>query len=147
MLIVYSVIGKFRTIYNYQAVVNSVAIVTTDIITVMLMVISRKSGFNPNINAVVSLSVRICIIAFSGDFWFFGYCLLYLILMFYISVLMINKYYPAFEKPPSAEVVKINLLKMPEAAGSILLIMFSALVYFMGVDSGKNLPIDKAQIG
>lgn len=25
--------------------------------------------------------------------------------------------------------------------------MFSALVYFMGVDSGKNLPIDKAQIG
>lgn len=27
------------------------------------------------------------------------------------------------------------------------MLMFSALVYFMGVDSGKNLPIDKAQIG
>lgn len=113
VLSVYSVIGKYRTIYNFQALVNSIAIVTTDIITFMLMVISKKSGFDPNINAVVSLAVRVCIIAFSGDFWFFGYCLLYLILMFYISVLVINKYYPSYEKPPSSEVIKLNLLKMP----------------------------------
>lgn len=102
MLAVYSVIGKYRTIYSFQALVNSIAVVTTDIITFMLVVISKKSGFDPNFNAVVALSVRICIIAFSGEYWFFGYCLLYLILMLYVSILMINKYYPSYEKPPTS---------------------------------------------
>lgn len=92
----YSLIGKFSTSSNFQALVNSVAIVTTDIICYMLLVISKKIGFDPNFNAAIVVAVRVCIIAFSGDYWFLGYCLLYLLLMLYISILIINKYYPEF---------------------------------------------------
>lgn len=98
---VYSAIGVTRTMYNFQALVNSVAVVTTDVITFMLIFISKEKGFNPNINAIVVVLIRVCIIAFSGEYWFFGYCLLYLILMLYTSVLIVNKYYPTYEKPPS----------------------------------------------
>jgi hypothetical protein len=57
--------------------------------------------------------VRACIVGFTGNYWFLGYCLLYLILMGYISFLIIDKYYPKFEKYPSTKVSKINILKMP----------------------------------
>lgn len=113
ILAIYSVIGKYKTVYNFQGLVNSVAITTTDIIVFMLLLISKKSGFDPNFNAVIVVSVRVCIIAFSGVYWFFGYCLLYLILMTYTLLLIINKYYPTYEKPPVFEVVRINILKMP----------------------------------
>ncbi len=79
----------------------------------MLLIISKKIGLDPNLNSLIIIVMRVCIVAFSGPFWFFGYCLLYLILMIYISILIINKYYPLFEKPPIAEVLKINILKMP----------------------------------
>lgn len=147
ILIIYSVIGKIKTDSNYQALVNSVAVVTTDIITFMLLVISRKIGLDPNLNSLFVIAVRVCIVAFSGPFWFFGYCLLYLILMVYSSVLLINKFYPAFEKPPTGEVKNTNILKMPETVAILWLLIFSALVYFMGVDGGKNLPVSQAQIG
>lgn len=134
ILAIYSVIGLYRTIFKFQSLVNSVAIVTTDIIVFMLLIISKKIGLDPNLNSLIIIAMRVCIVAFSGPFWFFGYCLLYLILMIYISILIINKYYPLFEKPPIAEVVKINIFKMPEIPGLLLLLMFSALVYFIGVD-------------
>lgn len=141
VLAIYSVIGRYRTIFNFQALVNSVAIVTTDIIVFMLLVISKKLGLDPNINSLIVIIMRVCIVAFSGEFWFFGYCLLYLILMIYISILIINKYYPLYEKPPTGEVTRTNILKMPEIPGLIMLLMFSALVYFMGADKNNNLPI------
>lgn len=96
ILLAYSLIGKYCTSLNFQAFVNSGAIITTDIVTFMLMIISKKHGFDPNLNAVIVVSMRVCIIAFSGHFWFIGYCLLYLILMLYISILVINKYYPKY---------------------------------------------------
>lgn len=113
VLTIYSCIGKFKTLSNYQALVNSVAIVSTDIISFMLIFISKKTGFNPNMNTIVVIAVRACVIAFSGNFWFLGYCLLYLILMFYISIMIVSKYYPIYEKPPSIEVTRTNIFKMP----------------------------------
>jgi hypothetical protein len=110
---VYSAIGVYQTAFYFQALVDSVAVVTTDVIILMLIFIAKQHGFNPNWNALVVIAVRVCIIAFSGTFWFGGYCLLYLILMLYISALIINKYYPSYEKPPSTEVSKTNILKMP----------------------------------
>lgn len=96
ILAIYSVVGKYKTSSNFQALVNSVAVVTTDIISFMLLVISRKIGFDPNLNSLFVIAVRVCIVAFSGPYWFFGYCLLYLILMIYTSALLINKFYPTF---------------------------------------------------
>ncbi len=96
VLMTYSLVGYYHTNYQFQALVNSVAVVTTDIITFMLIFITKSKGFNPIFNALVCVAVRACIIGFTGDFWFLGYCLLYLILNAYIVALIINKYYPQF---------------------------------------------------
>jgi hypothetical protein len=84
----------------------------------------------------VAVAVRACIVGFTGEYWFLGYCLLYLILMGYMSLLIVDKHYPKFEKYPTTKVVKTNILKMPETAFMFLLVMFGGLIYFMGNDNG-----------
>ena len=147
VLMTYSLVGYYHTDFRFLALVNAVAVVTTDLITFMLIFITKSKGFNPILNALIAVAVRACIVAFAGNYWFLGYCLLYLILMFYISALIINKYYPPFEKLPTIAVSSVNIFKMPEFAGLFLVLMFSGLVYFMGNDNGQNLPISSATIG
>ena len=113
VLIIYSVVSYYNTSTAYQALVNSVAIFTTDIISFILIFISKKTGFNPIINSLVAVLMRVFIIIFSGQFWFGGYCVIYLILMIYIMVLVINKYYPDHERFPTSTVMKTNIFKMP----------------------------------
>lgn len=57
--------------------------------------------------------------------------------MFYITLLMVNKHYPTFEKIPSVTVQKINIFKMPEVPAFILTSMFGGLIYYMGTDTGQ----------
>ena len=147
VLLVYSIVSFRRTTTKYQGTVNSVAVITTDLITFMLIMITRKEGANPIFNAAVAVAVRVCIVVFSGNYWFAGYCLLFLILFIYITGLIINKYYPSFEVIPTAKVTKTNIFKMPEFPLLILLIMFCALVYFMGNDNGELLPIASIKLG
>lgn len=91
--------------------------------------------------------VRICLIAFAGNYWFVGYCLLYILLMFYITLLVVNKHYPTFEKIPNVSVQKINIFKMPEIPALILTGMFAGLIYYLGTDIGQTaIPIRQVQI-
>lgn len=113
VLLIYSIVGHLTTIFAFQATVNSLAIVTTDVVSLILIFITKKTGFNPIVNAMIAILMRVCIVAFSGFFWFAGYCILYLILMTYIQTLVINKYYPQYEKFPTATVMKTNIFKMP----------------------------------
>lgn len=113
VLMAYSLFGIYNTTTEFQALVNSIAIVTTDIITLLLIFITKKTGFNPIINSAVAILMRVCIVAFSGPYWFGGYCVIYLILIIYIMLLIINKYYPNFEKFPSKKVMKTNIFVMP----------------------------------
>lgn len=95
----------------------------------------------------MAVAVRVCIVAFSGEYWFAGYCLLYLILFIYITGLIINKYYPSFEVIPTAKVTKTNIFRMPEFPLLVLLLMFAGLVYFMGNDNEELLPIAAITLG
>ena len=141
ILLVYSILSFQSTNTAYQGTVNSVAVITTDIIILMLILITKKEGTNPIFNAFVSVLVRVCIVVFSGQYWFAGYCLLYLILFIYITGLVINKHYPSYEIIPTAKAVRVNAFRAPESPLVILICMFAGLVYFMGNDNGKNLPI------
>lgn len=147
ILLIYSIIGKVYSGFEYQATVNSCAVITTDLITLMLILVTKKEGVNPIFNAFVAVAVRVCIVAFSGQYWFAGYCLLYLILFVYISGLIINKYYPSYEQFPPNKPIKTNIFKMPELPLIVLVVMFSGLVYYMGVDEGKTLPISTITLG
>ena len=113
VLMTYSLFGIYNTTTGFQALVNSVAIVTTDIITLLLIFVTKKTGFNPIVNSSVAILLRVCIVAFSGPYWFGGYCVVYLILIIYIMFLIINKYYPNYEKYPSKKVMKTNIFIMP----------------------------------
>ena len=112
-LMTYSLVGYFRTDTSYQALVNSIAIITTDVISLLVIFITKQTGFNPIINSSVAILMRVFIVAFSGPYWFGGYCIIYLILMLSVQVLIINKYYPTYEKIPTAKVMKTNIFKMP----------------------------------
>ncbi len=109
----YSLVGYFHTYTAYQALINSLAILTTDIVVFLLIMITRKTGVNPIVNSAVAILMRVCIVAFSGSLWFVGYCILYLILIIYVFTLIINKYYPKHEKYPTNNVMKTNIFKMP----------------------------------
>ena len=109
----YSLVGFYHTSNIYQALVNSCAVVTTDIIIFLIIFITKEKGFNPIFNALVVVAIRACMIVFTGIYWFLGYCLLYLILMGYLSGIIMNKYYPPFEKLPVLKTSKTNLFKLP----------------------------------
>lgn len=66
VLMTYSLVGYYHTSYQFQALVNSVAVVTTDIITFMLIFITKSKGFNPIFNVLVCVALRACIVGFTG---------------------------------------------------------------------------------
>ncbi len=95
-LLTYSLVVNYHTTYSYLGLINSISIVATDIIICMLIFIAKKNQSNPIRNSIVVIIVRVCITAFTGYYWFIGFCLLYLLLSFYISLLIIDQNYPRF---------------------------------------------------
>lgn len=90
----YSLVGYYHTEYGNIALTNSICVITTDVILIMVIFISREAKISPITNAIAGMALRACLVGFTGDYWFLGYCFLYLILGFYLSFLIINKYYP-----------------------------------------------------
>lgn len=76
-----------------------------------------------------------------------GYCLLYLLLMTYIFYLIVDKNYPSFEKIPTMDVKRINVLKMPETVGLFGTVLFSAIIFYLGNQKQINIPVTTIKIG
>lgn len=95
-LMTYSLVGYYHTVYGTIALINSICVITTDLVLLMVIFISKQANINPISNAVAGIALRACLVGFTGDLWFLGYCFLYLILGTYIFALIINKYYPNF---------------------------------------------------
>lgn len=95
-LLVYSLVGYYKTVFGTIALINSICVITTDIILTMVIFITKESKTNPIVNSIAAMALRACLVGFAGDTWFLGYCFLYLILGIYMTVLIINKYYPNF---------------------------------------------------
>ena len=112
----------------------------------MLIYITKDSNMNPFFNSTSGLIVRVCLIAFAGSYWFIGYCLLYILLQGYITLLIINKHYPTFEKIPNLSVQKVNIFKMPEVPAFVMLCMFAGLIYYIGADNGVTIAINTITI-
>lgn len=93
-LMTYSLVGYYHSGYGTIALTNSVCIITTDVILTMVIFISKEAKIGSITNAVAAMGLRGCLVGFTGDYWFLGYCFLYLILGIYLSMLLINKYYP-----------------------------------------------------
>jgi hypothetical protein len=88
---------------------------------------------------VAAMAVRACLIGFTGNYWFLGYCFLYLILGLYLSILVINRFYPPFEKLPSLTIEKKNIFTMPEFPMLFLQGAFGACIYYIIQDNGRHL--------
>jgi len=132
VLLAYALTTFFHTNFGVIGVINAACVVSIDIVVYMLIYITKDIQVNPVFNALSSLIARICIIAFSGSLWFLGYCLLYLLLIIYIATLIVNKHYPKFEKLPTVDIRKVNILKLPEVAGLFLLMLFGGLIFYIG---------------
>jgi hypothetical protein len=135
----YSLVGFYHTVFGRIALINSICVITTDLVLLMVIFISRQANINPISNAIAGMAVRACLVGFSGNLWFLGYCFLYLILGTYLFILVINKYYPNFEKLPSLTIEKRNILTMPETPTLLLQIMFSGAIFYVGADDGRTL--------
>ncbi len=92
----YSLVGYYHTSYGTIALTNSICVLTTDIILLMVIFITKQYNMNPINNAIAAMAVRALLVGFVGGYWYLGYCFLYIILGIYLFVLVINKYYPNF---------------------------------------------------
>ena len=135
----YSLVGYYHTVYRNIALINSICVITTDLVLLMVIFISKQANMSPISNAVAGMALRACLVGFTGDLWFLGYCFLYLILGVYLCVLIINKHYPNFEKLPSLTIEKNNILTMPETPTLLLQLMFAGAIFYVGADDGRTL--------
>lgn len=76
-----------------------------------------------------------------------GYCLLYMLIMAYVCYLVIDKAYPNFEKIPTMDVKKINVLRTPECVGILTTILFSAIIFYLGNQKNIHIPVTTIKIG
>jgi hypothetical protein len=95
-LVTYTLVVNYFTVQSLEGLINSLCIIATDVIILILILITSKSTINPIFNSFAAIFVRICIIGFTGKYWFLGYSLLYLILMIFVASLIVNKHFPSF---------------------------------------------------
>ena len=115
-----ALIVYYSTPYGVLGSVTAIAVVTTDVIILLITNLEEELFVSPNVVSILVMVirynlmlVRICLFGFTADYWFMGYCLLYLLLMTYIFYLIVDKNYPSFEKIPTMDVKRVNVLKMP----------------------------------
>jgi hypothetical protein len=68
---------------------------------------------NPTFISIVTILIRSIMLGASADYWFIGYSVLYLLIMVFIFKLVVHKYYPPFDKIPSNQRNKTNIIKTP----------------------------------
>lgn len=68
--------------YKYLAPVTAIATSTTDFIIFLLM--GAKFTQGPYQIAVLIVMFRALLFGFGGDWWFIGYCILYMLLSIYL---------------------------------------------------------------
>lgn len=119
-LLAIALIVYYSTPYGVLGSVTAIAVVTTDVIILLITNLEEELFVSPNVVSILVMVirynlmlVRICLFGFTADYWFMGYCLLYLLLMTYIFYLIVDKNYPSFEKIPTMDVKRVNVLKMP----------------------------------
>ena len=52
---------------------------------IMIIFITKENKQNPTTNSIAAIAIRTCLVGFTGDYWFLGYCFLYLILGKFIN--------------------------------------------------------------
>lgn len=147
VLLALALIVYYATPYGLLGPVTAIAVLTTDAIILLIINLEEELFVSPNVVSVLIFVIRICLFGFSADFWFMGYCLLYLLLMTYIFYLIVDKNYPSFEKIPTMEVKRINVLKMPETVGLFGTLLFSAIIFYLGNQKQINIPVTTIKIG
>lgn len=99
VLIIYAILGYTYTIKSeeYLCPITAVAVVTTDLVLFLLMKYKMTSG--PLQLTIMLIGFRAFLFGFGGDYWFLGYCSLYIFFGVYVSVLQIDSLYPFYEIP------------------------------------------------
>lgn len=85
ILVLYGILGYNYTISSekYLCWITAVATVTTDIVLFFLMKCKMTSG--PYHLTVMLIGIRALLFGFGGDYWFIGYCALYIFFGIYIG--------------------------------------------------------------
>lgn len=95
-LLALALIIYYNTSYGILGCVTAIAVLTTDAIMVMIINLQNEFYVTPNIASLLVFVIRVCLFGFTAEYWFMGYCLLYLLVMAYIFYLVIDKTYPNF---------------------------------------------------
>lgn len=65
-LVGYSLVGYYKTVYGTIALINSICVITTDVIMIMIIFITREINFNPITNSIAAMILRACLVAFTA---------------------------------------------------------------------------------
>ena len=102
ILIAYSVSVYYFTDEGILACIVSIALFTSDgIIFLIISITGPDLAISPTSTSIFAMAIRVIMFASSADYWYIGYSVLYLVLMLEISELIIDKYYPNFDRIPN----------------------------------------------
>lgn len=87
VLIAYAIVVYYNTTEKSLGPLTAIAVVTTDLMIFFMMKCKLSKG--PTQASILLVGFRACLFGFGGDYWFLGYCLLYLILVVYLSLQLV----------------------------------------------------------
>jgi hypothetical protein len=134
----YSFILFYSTALRHLGTVTSVAVVTTDII-ILLVIYSEKSAA-PGLEALLLFLSRVLLVSFGVNYWFVGYCFAYILISLYISYQLVHKYHALQNEVASTQRSTADIAKTPEFQALLLNAFFGAMNFYLGYGNSPDVP-------
>ena len=146
ILVGYSYIIYYNTPEYKLGFITMIAVITTDTI-IYLFYYVRVSNSTLQL-CITAIAFRACLFGFGGDYWFYGYCLLYAILGIIVSFNIAAKHFPIRTTviPPETNTkdsnnILIDLMKTPEFLLIYSTVMFAIINACLVVTEPDGAPL------
>jgi len=141
VLIAYAVIVENRLPEKYLGYITAVAVITTDII--IFFITQLKISHGQTTLSFLIVGMRSFLFGFGGDYWFLGYCSLYLLLGLVIGWKMVERYFPLelnLAKKKVSEPFYQRILQTPLFTYGIINIVFIIIVAIIASVDSSSIP-------
>eukprot|EP00359_Climacostomum_virens_P005569 CAMPEP_0204912218 /NCGR_PEP_ID=MMETSP1397-20131031/10410_1 /ASSEMBLY_ACC=CAM_ASM_000891 /TAXON_ID=49980 /ORGANISM="Climacostomum Climacostomum virens, Strain Stock W-24" /LENGTH=1540 /DNA_ID=CAMNT_0052083079 /DNA_START=351 /DNA_END=4973 /DNA_ORIENTATION=- len=129
ILVAYSLLSWFTTDHGDQGIINSVCIVSLDIVIYFYIYARLSQG--PLEASIIAFIIRLFIVIFAWDIWFVGYCCIYYIFAIILIIDILSLHFPILTVTTTKVVtdkVKKDVSKTPQFVLGLLTLEFLILI-------------------
>jgi len=143
VLVAYAVLVKQKLPERYLGWITAVAVITTDIIVFFITQLKISSG--QTTLSLLIVGMRCFLFGFGGNYWFLGYCSLYLLLSIVIGWKMVEKRLPLetpLPKPKTKKPIYQQILNSPLFTFAVINVVFIIVVIVISTVDSSEIPLD-----